>query len=184
MKHITFLVGESGCGKTYLQNALIDLYPEKYCQIISTTSRTPREGEVEGKHYHFVKDYEFDDGVIANKFVQFVNFGGNHYGTTLAEYERKQKVGLFVCTPEGVMDTVNGIRENSKLHFTYSIVYFFTTNQLLEDHKTPKDRIERGDIREQFTKMYSANIFKNIPIKIIQDKDIHNLLYTTIDAEL
>ena len=60
MKKVVFLVGDSGCGKTTLQNRLIEADGEKYTRIISSTTRPMRDGEVEGLDHHFTDDESFD----------------------------------------------------------------------------------------------------------------------------
>ena len=50
----TFIIsGPSGVGKSTVLNALLKEYPDLYFSV-SATTRDPREGEVDGIHYHFI----------------------------------------------------------------------------------------------------------------------------------
>ena len=46
--------GFSGSGKGTLMKELLTRYPDTYALSISATTRSPREGEVDGREYFFV----------------------------------------------------------------------------------------------------------------------------------
>ena len=48
---------------------------------VSATTRAPREGEENGRDYHFLSQQEFDQRVDAGEFVEHAEYAGNHYGT-------------------------------------------------------------------------------------------------------
>ncbi|WGT80186.1 hypothetical protein QE150_00675 (plasmid) [Acinetobacter baumannii] len=52
------LSGTTCSGKTTIADALTEKYG--FNRIVTTTSRPKREGEVEGLHYHFITQTEFD----------------------------------------------------------------------------------------------------------------------------
>lgn len=74
--------GPSGVGK----GTLIDMLLKNHGAIIgkkaSHTTRPPREGEIHGKHYYFVKKEEYDAMRDGDQFLEFNNFNGNDYGTS------------------------------------------------------------------------------------------------------
>ncbi len=53
------LVGPSGAGKSTLVKHLLAKAPEKFVFSVSSTTRQPRPGEVDGVHYNFVSKEEF-----------------------------------------------------------------------------------------------------------------------------
>lgn len=73
-------------GKTYLMNRLMEM---GYPQIVSTTTRAPREGEVNGVDYWFIKREESRALEINGDYAELIEFRGNFYGTTHAELNRK-----------------------------------------------------------------------------------------------
>lgn len=55
----TFIIsGPSGVGKSTVLNALLKEYPDLYFSV-SATTREPREGELDGIHYHFIEPENF-----------------------------------------------------------------------------------------------------------------------------
>ena len=63
---------------------------------VSHTTRQPREGEVDGKHYYFVTADEFLNDVHEDKFLEHANVFGNHYGTSKAAVNRLLEKGVDV----------------------------------------------------------------------------------------
>jgi guanylate kinase len=98
---IVTLTGPSCAGKSTLEGMLKG---EGFGVLISTTTRAPRPGEVHGQHYYFVSREEFDDAAKNGKFVEIVQFGGNLYGGSVAEFERLAGEGkpiVAVVEPNG-----------------------------------------------------------------------------------
>jgi guanylate kinase len=55
---------------------------------VSATTRSPRDGEVNGIDYHFLSDEDFDRRVAAGEFVEHAVYAGNRYGTLRSELDR------------------------------------------------------------------------------------------------
>ncbi len=71
----------SGTGKTTLAKRLCsDL--EGMAHSVSYTTRAPREGEIEGVHYHFVDVPEFKDMIEQGEFLEWAVVHNNYYGTS------------------------------------------------------------------------------------------------------
>ena len=64
------LVGPSGAGKSTLVKHLLALYPDKYQFSVSSTTRAPRPGEVDGVHYHFTSFDEFQSDLKKGLFLE------------------------------------------------------------------------------------------------------------------
>ena len=72
----------SGCGKgTILKEVFKDI---SVFYSISCTTRGPREGEVNGKDYHFITDEKFKDMIANNEFLEYAEFVDKSYGTPAA----------------------------------------------------------------------------------------------------
>lgn len=71
----------SGAGKTSLVHALLEHNPQIGLSI-SYTTRAPREGEIDGKHYHFVSRDAFLDMAKRGEFLESAEVYGNYYGTS------------------------------------------------------------------------------------------------------
>ncbi len=63
---------------------------------MSATTRTPREGEVDGRDYHFLDPAEFDRLAREGAFLEHATYSGNRYGTLRSEVERRLETGSSV----------------------------------------------------------------------------------------
>ena len=100
-KHIVTLTGPSCSGKSTLARMLVG---EGFGELVSTTTRTPRDGEVEGKDYYFVAKSTFKRLQAQGAFVETVEFAGNCYGVSVKEVERvfaQGKPVVIVVEPDG-----------------------------------------------------------------------------------
>ena len=83
--------GPSGTGKGTLIKLLMEQDPSLVFSV-SATTRAPREGEIDGVHYHFVSDEKYDQLVAEGAFVEYANVHGKRYGTLRSEvYDRLEK---------------------------------------------------------------------------------------------
>lgn len=77
----TFIIcGPSGVGKGTVVARLMASDPTLYFSV-SATTREPRPGEIDGKHYHFLTQEQFDEWVRNDMFLEHAEFVGNRYGT-------------------------------------------------------------------------------------------------------
>jgi len=74
------LSSPSGAGKTTLSRMLLAADGEIKLSV-SATTRPPRPGEVDGVHYHFVSDADFDRMVDEDDFYEWAHVFGYRYGT-------------------------------------------------------------------------------------------------------
>ncbi|CAG8581104.1 5074_t:CDS:2 [Ambispora gerdemannii] len=80
---LIIISGVSGVGKSEVMKRLLT-YPELNSQrLITTTTRLPRVGEINGQDYYFVSRKEFIEGIINNQFLEYVEYNDNYYGTSL-----------------------------------------------------------------------------------------------------
>jgi len=79
--HVFVIAAPSGTGKTTLCRRIL-AEDEGLELSVSHTTRTPREGEVDGASYHFVDPKAFRELVDADAFLEHADYGGNAYGTS------------------------------------------------------------------------------------------------------
>ena len=77
---IVILASPSGAGKTTLVNLI--LQKKKFINSVSHTTRKPRSNEVNGKHYFFVSEEEFQNLIKNNEFLEYAKVFNNLYGTS------------------------------------------------------------------------------------------------------
>jgi guanylate kinase len=84
---LIILSSPSGAGKSTLAKRLIEWDPTLSFSV-SATTREPREGEIDGKDYHFVDEPKFRDMVGQGEMLEHAHVFGNFYGSP-AEPVRK-----------------------------------------------------------------------------------------------
>lgn len=68
---VLLFVGPSGCGKSTIITQLQREWPDLFDFSVSHTTRAPRQGEVNGKHYHFVSLDEFQALIDAGTMIEY-----------------------------------------------------------------------------------------------------------------
>jgi guanylate kinase len=89
------ITGPSGVGKGTLIAELLRRVPGLELSV-SATTRAPREGEVEGRDYHFLNRQGFDRRARRGDFLEHATYSGNRYGTLRSEVERRLAAGVSV----------------------------------------------------------------------------------------
>ena len=72
--------GFSGAGKGTLMKALLEKY-HNYALSISATTRSPREGEQDGREYFFVTRDKFESMIEEKELIEYAQYVNNYYGT-------------------------------------------------------------------------------------------------------
>jgi guanylate kinase len=86
--NLFILSAPSGAGKTSLVCALLE--SNKHIALsISYTTRAPRQGEIDGKDYHFVSREKFLEMAKHGDFIESAEVYGNLYGTSQSWIEKE-----------------------------------------------------------------------------------------------
>jgi guanylate kinase len=95
MSKVFVITGPSGVGKGTLIAELLRRVPGLELSV-SATTREPREGEVDGRDYHFLDREEFDRRAREGEFLEHATYSGHRYGTLRSEVERRLAEGRSV----------------------------------------------------------------------------------------
>ena len=87
--------GFSGAGKGTLMKKLIENY-DQYALSVSMTTRSPREGEVDGCEYFFTTKEQFEDRIKAGGLIEYARYCENYYGTPKDYVEEQLAAGKDV----------------------------------------------------------------------------------------
>lgn len=86
-RRLTVLAGPTAVGKGTVAADIRERYPEVWLSV-SATTRSPRPGEVDGFHYHFVDEPSFDVMVERGDLLEWAVVHGRHrYGTPRSAVE-------------------------------------------------------------------------------------------------
>jgi Guanylate kinase len=93
---LLLIVGPSGVGKGTTVNILRERHPE-WIFPVSTTTRQPRPGEVDGVDYHFLTPQEFDARIAEDAFLEWAwVHGKERYGHLRSSIEPHLQAGKTV----------------------------------------------------------------------------------------
>lgn len=76
------LSGPSGVGKSTVISELLSERPGIHFSV-SYTTRAPRVGEADGVNYNFVSREQFERMIERNELLEYAQYVGNYYGTSL-----------------------------------------------------------------------------------------------------
>ena len=89
---LTVLSGPSGVGKGTVVAEVRRRHPGVWVSV-SVTTRRPRPGEVDGIHYHFVSDADFDRLIAEDGLLEWAEYAGHRYGTPVGPVQGRLDVG-------------------------------------------------------------------------------------------
>ncbi len=90
---VIVVTGTSGAGKGTLERLLLHTFPELELAV-SATTRERRPSEVDGTHYWFLSEQEFDERLAEKGFLEYVTFPwGQRSGTLRSEIDRIRAAG-------------------------------------------------------------------------------------------
>jgi guanylate kinase len=93
---LVVLAGPTAVGKGTVSQHIRTHYPDVLLSI-SATTRPPRPGEVDGQHYYFVSDAEFDRMIADHEFLEWATVHNAYrYGTPRPPIERALAAGRSV----------------------------------------------------------------------------------------
>lgn len=105
--------GPSGTGKGTLCERLLRSDPTIMFGV-SATTRKPREGEIDGVHYHFIDEERFDKMLAEKAFLEHATVHGHRYGTPKDQVERAIEEGrniLLDIDPQGALSVMSAMPE-------------------------------------------------------------------------
>jgi guanylate kinase len=82
----------SGAGKSTLCRLLLERLPNLRYSI-STTTRPPRKGEIEGRDYFFTDAASFKAGIATRQWAEWAEVHGHYYGTSAAFIDAQRAAG-------------------------------------------------------------------------------------------
>lgn len=93
--NLIVLSGPSGVGKSTLLKKVFEKFPGMRFSV-SCTTRSPREGEVDGVSYYFISHDEFEERSQRGEFIEEAKVFSNRYGTLKSEVLKHIRAGVDV----------------------------------------------------------------------------------------
>lgn len=141
LNNIVIISGPSGAGEDSVIEGLREV--STINRVITTTTRSPRGDEIDGKPYYFISKEDFEKKIKAGEVVEWAKqYNGNLYGVTKKELQRVNDLdglGVWKIEYKGVMTAKNVFPEMKSILLT------------AESLEVLEQRIRgRDDITEEF----------------------------------
>ncbi|XP_056286808.1 MAGUK p55 subfamily member 4 isoform X2 [Pseudoliparis swirei] len=105
------LLGPSGVGVNELRRRLIDMNPNVFQGAVPHTTRAPKGYEESGREYHFTSREMFDNMVYNNRFLDYGEYNGNLYGTSM-ESVREVLTSGKICVMDIDPNAIQAVRNH------------------------------------------------------------------------
>ena len=131
---LIILSGPSGSGKGTIIKRLL-LERDDTVLSISATTRKPRPGEEDGKHYYFHTREEFEDLIRRGALLEYAEYNGNYYGTPedpIKEWLNNGKNVILEIEVQGAEEVMN--------HRSDLVSVFITIPSMKELERRLRDR--------------------------------------------
>ncbi|XP_025017079.1 guanylate kinase [Tetranychus urticae] len=105
------ICGPSGSGKSTLLRRLMADFKDYLGFTVSHATRKPREGEIDGREYHFTERESMKKAIEEGEFIEFTEFSGNLYGTSKKAMEQVQRGGK-ICVLDLEIEGVKSLKKS------------------------------------------------------------------------
>ena len=169
MTEVLLILGPSGSGKSYLQKRLLE---RGFSSIISATTREPREGEIDGVHYHFKKDKEH---FFKEEYIEYAKFREKYYGTPKKEFYKSNKIA-HVIEPYGAKDIIETFKDDEDV--SVKVVFLDIDRDVCKKNLMGEKGFLDDKEQERFDRDLIDSINKRLEeVSIIPDYIIESLDY-------
>ncbi|XP_053489608.1 protein PALS1 [Ictalurus furcatus] len=173
------LIGPPNCGQNELRQRLLSSEPDRFGGAVPHTTRNRRDGEVNGRDYHFVSRQAFEMDSAAGKFIESGEFEKNLYGTSTDSVRQLINSGK-ICLLCLHTQSLKVLRSSDLKPY---IIFIAPPSQerlralLAKDNKNPKPE-ELRDIIEKAREMEQnfGHLFDAAIVNTDQDKAYQELL--------
>lgn len=166
----------SGTGKTtLLQKVMAEVASLQFS--VSHTTRQPREGECNGREYHFVDRQEFSRMQEENLFLEWAQVHDNYYGTSLEEIDRRLASGVDIILDIDVQGA-DIIREAKSVDAAFIFICPPSLAELkkrLERRATDSEESIRVRLHNAEEEMQSVGRYEYVVVNDAIDQAAHTL---------
>lgn len=145
---ILAIIGEAGTGKDTIMKKVLKKNPNLH-EIVSCTTRPPREKEKNGVNYHFLTHEEFTKKILNNEMLEATVFNNWCYGTSYDSLD-VNKVNIGVFNPAGI----EALMEHKNIFIVCYYVRAADKQRLLRQ----LNREENPDVKEIIRRFSADNL--------------------------
>ncbi len=160
---LTFVVSApAGTGKTTLVGMLTKEF-DAVKMSISCTTRPPRFHEIDGVHYNFLSEEEFQKRADSGEFLEHVTLFGHRYGTSAGLIEKMKAKGQHVVL---VIDTQGAVQLMQTIDAVFIFLLPPSKEELVrrlvtrgtESKEVIEERLKRAEKEIELSQLYDYTI--------------------------
>lgn len=142
------LSGPSGVGKSTVISKLLSQRKDIYFSV-SFTTRSPRTGEQDGVNYNFVSRERFEEMIAGDELLEYAQYVGNYYGTSLRLIREHMDAGTDVLLDIEVQGAAKVRAKCPDAIFIFIVPPSFEElSQRLHDRHTDSEEVIAGRLRK------------------------------------
>lgn len=152
------LAAPSGSGKTTVAKFILQTFPQIQFSISSTT-RSIRQNEVDGKDYYFLTKEQFLEKIQNQQVVEYEEIYGNYYGTMKDELTRLEQQNIVILFDIDVLGALN----LSKIFSTSAVLFYIAPPSLevLESRLRSRSTETEEQIQQRLSRAKMELTFQN-----------------------
>lgn len=161
---VVAICGKSAAGKDTFLQEILKLNKGSFHEIVSCTTRPPREGEIHGKNYYFISEEQFHEMTKSGVMLETSAFRDWFYGTCIQNLN-SEKLNIGVFNIEGVKALLN----NPNIDVYIIEIYASDKTRMLrslfrESHPDVKEIVRRYNADEEDFKDFNMLPINSIVI--------------------
>ena len=166
--NLLVLCGPSGSGKSYLEDNLLNDYPDLFYKWQQVSTRKKRAGESAGKPYIFIEPQTFLH--LKDKLVGRIGINGEGYNAAYGSIPdfKEGFISTVILAEEGINDLLSCMREGTIKIDNYLILGLDTDFDKLDQDAIRENRNSDFFEKERNVLKYATLIHKNSNAKYLQ----------------
>ena len=168
---LVVFTGPSGVGKGTVEKGFINSKEFNFHFSVSATTRPKRENEIDGIDHLFLTKEKFEKWIAEEKFLEYVTYVGNYYGTLEKEVREKLIEGRNVFLE---IELIGALKVIEKIPEAISLFLLPPSMEILSkrlmERKTESHEINKERIRISYEEVEFAQKSDIFKYMVINDK--------------
>ena len=160
---IVVVSGPSGVGKGTVLKQVFEK-DNNLVYSVSSTTRSPREGEVNGVHYNFLTTEQFENNIKDGKMLEYAKYCDNYYGTSIEYVDSVIESGKDVVLEIDVQGAVQIMEKRPEavtifiLPPSIDVLHSRLTGRGTETKEVIDNRIEQAHFELSYADKYQYKV--------------------------
>jgi len=170
--------GPSGTGKGTVIKAFMEKHKDDVFLSVSATTRSPRNGEIDGVHYYFKSVDEFKDLIENDGLLEWACYCDNYYGTPKKTVNDMLQRGIDVILEIEIQGAMKIMEKNIGAKFIFILPPSFEElkkriiGRKTETEDVIEKRMETAKVELSFADKYDFVVMNDVVEKAVEQFNI------------